>query len=159
MTKHDALKILGLSGLIEAETVKKAFRKACFKFHPDTGGSEEMMKVVNEAYDTLRDIKSETVEDQDFSYSEDLSTALNAIKDLAGLKIEICGSWIWVSGDTMTHKAILKEFKFKWASRKKQWFFRPADFKSKGRGKMSMDEIRVKYGSQGSKNTELRKIG
>ena len=64
---------------------------------------------------------------------------------------EICGAWIWVFGDTFTHKAILKENGFRYAGKKKAWNFRPENWKSRGRGKTSMEDIRIKYGSQAPK--------
>jgi curved DNA-binding protein CbpA len=158
MTKHDALKILGLTGLIEAELVKNAYREAARKYHPDMGGSVEMMQVVNEAYDTLRDIKSETIDVQADDYPEKLNDALNAIIGLDGIIIEICGSWVWVSGNTKEFKKLLNNAGYKWASKKFQWYFRPADFKSRGRGKFSMDEIRIKYGSRTVEKESRRKI-
>ena len=55
MTPYDAAKILGLSGEITPEIAKKAHRTACKKYHPDINAAgEEMMKLVNEAYDVLR---------------------------------------------------------------------------------------------------------
>jgi len=78
---------------------------------------------------------------------EALNDALTAIISLAGLIIEICGAWVWVTGDTYKHKAILKDNGFKYASKKKAWHFRPENWKSSSRGQASMDEIRGKYGS------------
>ena len=37
----------------DAKTIKKAFRKAAMKAHPDKGGSEAKMAAVNEAYEVL----------------------------------------------------------------------------------------------------------
>ena len=36
------------------EGLKKAYRKACLKHHPDKGGNLEIMKLVNAAYDFLK---------------------------------------------------------------------------------------------------------
>lgn len=48
--------------------------------------------------------------------------ALDKIVHLEGLEIEIIGVWIWVSGDTKTHKEILKEAGFKWNKTMVKWF-------------------------------------
>ena len=56
MDMRDACKILELSGVINAEDIKKAYRKACMKYHPDRNPSgEHMMKLVNAAYAVLKD--------------------------------------------------------------------------------------------------------
>jgi len=54
MSYDDALKTLNLSSGFDGETLKKAYKKSALKNHPDKGGSEEEMKKVNDAYDTLK---------------------------------------------------------------------------------------------------------
>ena len=167
MTPKDALKILGLSTAASFEQIKLAYRKACATYHPDRNPAGlEMMKMVNCAYNALTDYtptseaeaNANASETSDTSnYGEELNAALNAIINL-GLEIEICGSWLWVSGDTKPHKEILKSAGFKWASKKMMWNFRPAEWKSFSRGKYSMDEIRSAHGSVKIKPNQHRKI-
>ena len=158
MTELDAFKILGLNGIVNSTVIKKKFFELCKVYHPDLGGSEEMMKALNEAYSTLKGFEGEkTIEIKDQDYGELLNEALNQIKHL-NLKIEVCGSWIWVSGNTKEFKEILKKVGFRWASKKQSWYFRPSDFKSKGRGKFTLDQIREKYGSSKVEKEEIRKV-
>ena len=37
------------------------------------------------------------------------NSSLNAMVGLDGLDIEVCGAWVWVSGETYKHKAVFKE--------------------------------------------------
>ena len=147
MNQYDAAKILGLSGEITPDLVKTAYRRASMKYHPDINpAGTEMMKLVNEAYDVLKQFSGD-VKEQQADYGDLLNEALNAIINLPELFIEICGAWVWVSGDTRTHKTTLKEAGYKWASKKKLWYYRPEEYRSRGRGNVDMDEIRSKYGS------------
>ena len=147
MNIYDAAKILGLDGDITPEQTKEAYREACKKYHPDVNPvGEEMMKIVNEAYSVLKDHSGE-VKAQQADYGDLLNDALNAVFGLSGLVIEICGSWVWITGDTREHKDSLKEAGFKWASKKKAWYFRPEAFRSRSKGETSLDEIRAKYGT------------
>jgi hypothetical protein len=149
MNQYDALKVLGLSGQVSPEIIKLAYKKACSKYHPDRNPAGlEIMKMVNVAYETLKDYDGEAqISDDAAQYGEEVSNALNKISGL-DLIIEICGAWVWVSGDTKTHKVTLKEAGFKWANKKLCWYFRPSDFKcSRSFGQFSMDSIRNKYGS------------
>lgn len=150
MKTQDAANLLNLTGRITPELARAAWLAACKKYHPDVNpAGEQMMKLVNAAYDVLKDFAGETEgQDRDPSYSEAINAALNAIIDLPGLEIEICGAWVWVSGETFPHKDTLKASGFRWASKKKMWHFRPEEWKSASRGKMSMDEIRGKFGSE-----------
>lgn len=154
LNHRDALKVFGLDGSAVFEDIKQAYRRACSKYHPDRNPAGlEMMKVVNAAWSSLSDyvagsvnVESEDDEDGLNNLGDDMNAALNAIITL-GLTIEICGSWIWVSGDTRPHKEILKESGYRWAPKKAMWMWKPEGMKSFGRGKFTMDEIRSAHGS------------
>lgn len=159
MNIYDAAKILSISGKIDPEIVRAAYLAACKKYHPDINpAGAEMMKVVNAAYDVLRE-HSGTIKDEQSEYGELFNTALNSILPLHDLIIEVCGVWIWVTGDTRTHKDALKEAGFKWASKKKAWHFRPEQYRSKSRGKTTLDEIRAKYGSTKPHGQGFKRVG
>jgi curved DNA-binding protein CbpA len=149
MNQYDALKVLGLSGEVTPEHIKLAYKKACSKFHPDRNPAGlEIMKMVNVAYETLKSYDGKaTVSNEAAQYGDEVAQALNLISNL-GLFIEICGAWVWVSGNTKDHKEALKMADFKWASKKLCWYFRPSDVKrSRSFGQFSMESIREKYGS------------
>jgi molecular chaperone DnaJ len=56
MAKRDYYEILGIGKDASADEIKKAFRKAAIKHHPDKeGGDESKFKEVNEAYEVLKD--------------------------------------------------------------------------------------------------------
>ena len=159
MNIYDAAKILGLSGNITPSDIKTAYREACKKYHPDINpAGEEMMKIVNSAYEVLKDFSGD-VQEQQAGYGEAVNAALNAILGLAGLVIEICGAWVWVTGNTVTHKDRLKESGFKWASKKKAWYFRPEEYRSRSKGSSTLEEIREKYGSTRPQRSYNNMIG
>jgi len=160
MNKYDACKILSISGLITKEIVKTARNEAAKKYHPDMGGSVEMMQMVNEAYETLIILPEETIEikEEQMKYGEMLNDAINAILHLSEIEIEICGSWIWVGGKTKQYKEVLKAADYKFAGKKKKWYFRPAGYKSYNRGKWSMGQIRNHYGSKDVETKPLAKL-
>jgi hypothetical protein len=43
---------------------------------------------------------------------------------------------------------VLKEAGFRFASKKKRWYFRPENWRSSSRGQYTMEDIRYKYGSE-----------
>jgi len=51
--QKDYYQVLGVARDADVRTIKKAFRKAALTAHPDKGGSEAKMAVVNEAYEVL----------------------------------------------------------------------------------------------------------
>lgn len=65
MSKRDYYEVLGVSKDASADEIKKAFRKAAVKYHPDKeGGDETKFKEVNEAYEVLKDAQKRQRYDQ-----------------------------------------------------------------------------------------------
>jgi len=148
MNIQEALSILGVeAGEANPETIKLAYKRAAQKYHPDRNPSgEHMMKLINVAYELVKNFEGKVEENKDFG--DAINNALNAIFDF-GLTIEVCGSWVWVTGNTKPHKDELKAAGFFWSAKKSSWYFRPAN--RKGRFKAaswSMEEIRTKFGSE-----------
>lgn len=160
MNHKDACKVLGLQGHVTADDIKLAYRKACAKYHPDRNPAGlETMQMVNLAYEALQGFEGDTnnTSATQADYGQAVNDALNSIIDL-GLTIEICGTWVWISGDTKPHVEAFKTAGFKWAPNKKMWYFRPAEHRSFNRKPWGMDAIRSTYGStniQGREKTLL----
>jgi len=55
LKRKDYYRVLGVPRDADAKRIKKAFREAAKRAHPDKGGSEAMMAAVNEAYEVLSD--------------------------------------------------------------------------------------------------------
>ena len=55
MAKQDYYEVLGVDKNASDDEIKKAFRKAAVKHHPDKGGDEAKFKEINEAYEVLKD--------------------------------------------------------------------------------------------------------
>ena len=155
MNIQDALKIFGLEKTKEEKEIKEIYKTLSKKYHPDLGGSLEMMQALNEAFEILKSNREEA-STKNFEYGEKLNRAILFLKALEGVVIELCGAWVWVSGNTKEYRAELKKEGFKWASKKKLWYFRPEDFKSRSRNNFSMGDIRAKYGSKNVYEKESR---
>lgn len=154
MNIKDALSILGLQATANTSEIKTAYKKSCSKFHPDRNPAGlEMMKAVNLAYQFLIKIEYNGAEhpindEVNIDFSDELYEAISAVINLKGLIIEVCGSWIWLSGETKEHKATIKNAGYWWAKKKCSWYFRPADYKSKKKSdSWDLEKIRSKYGS------------
>ena len=133
------------------EELRKEYKRLVKENHPDNGGSEEAIKVINVEYEISFHIleKTDTASSNKFYMREDemLRAIINAIVNL-NIEIEICGSWIWVSGNTYSCKDELKSNGFHWASKKKMWYWHDPQEQTRSNGKTSMNDIREKYGSQ-----------
>lgn len=97
--------------------------------------------MINAAYELVKHEESAIVfENQTMvDYPELLVTALNVVIEL-NLTIEVCGLWIWVSGDTKPHKKTLKAAGYHWLHYKTRWYYRPAQAKSRKCFSISKEE-------------------
>lgn len=144
------------------EDVKKLYRELAKQYHPDKGGCLVTMQKINNEYTfaiaaLLRgeNLSHDEVEAEILN-AEQYKQAVNAIINLEGIVIEICGGWIWVSGNTYQHKQVFKDNGFYFASVKKMWYFRSVEYKTNSHKTHTMDQIRSKYGSQLINSTTLR---
>lgn len=142
------------------EELRTAYRALLKKFHPDNGGSEEATKEINLEYEKLfRFLKNRSGADQKTKYDtredENLREVLQQIINL-NVNIEICGSWIWVSGNTYPVKESLKAAGFKFSKNKKAWYWHSGEYTRRGK-KVSLDYIRNKYGSETVKESREEK--
>lgn len=135
--------------------LKAEYKKLLKLYHPDNGGSVETMQEINAEYDYLSKVLPETApateakQEQPADLSETLKRILEQVRTIPGLIIEVCGSWIWVSGDTYTVKDRLKQMGFKFSSKKKMWYFREESETHRGwKRSADMSTIREKYGSK-----------
>lgn len=116
------------------EDLKRQYFALAKKLHSDiTGGSDEAMKTLNAEYSELqkrlKDIHKSVKEDsKDEVYTaktptneapEDFINIIKFLLSLKGLDVELCGRWIWITGETKAHKDLLKEMGCKWCSNKK----------------------------------------
>ena len=134
--------------------VKALYRNLSKVHHPDMGGCTATMQAINNEYSfaCAKLIAGGTLtpdeQEAEIINAEQYKSAINAIVDLPGITVELCGGWLWVSGNTYPVKDVLKTAGFFFASNKKMWYFRSPEYATNNRQKHSMEDIRSKYGSQ-----------
>ena len=137
------------------DELKKEYRRLAALHHPDHGGDNATMAAINNEYQTRFEVlkkqhnASADEHHQTTEAPEEFINIINALCKIPGLIVELCGCWLWISGDTRPHKEELKAAGCRWSSSKKMWYWRhQEDGAYWSRGKKSMGEIRMKYGSQ-----------
>lgn len=141
----------GIEGINEA---KKIYKQLAKKLHPDVGGSDELFKMLNSIYTNI--IENKIYFSNEFKFDLEIEKIISQLLHFENIVIEVVGSWIWLSGDTKLIKDKLKELGFKWASKKKMWFF--GELKGRNPNEKSMEEIKSKYGCETVKKDEKKKI-
>ena len=137
------------------DELKKAYRRLAMQYHPDCGGDEETMKAINAEHDALFEQLKRTHNETADEYHQTTETAeefrdiIAHLLKLDGLEIELCGSWLWIGGNTRANKEALKAAGCRWSNNKKLWYWHHAEEGRRWhRGTQTMGQIRTKYGSQ-----------
>jgi DnaJ-class molecular chaperone len=153
-----------------AEELKSAYRKAAMKLHPDNGGDEEEFKIMqaefSKMFDRIKNIHTtkdgetyeKTGEYATKETAEEFMDIINTVMRFDGVEIELCGSWLWFSGNTKEYKEELKNLGCKWSANKKMWYYQNDGKRKYHKKAWSIDQIRNTYGSQSFKKTEREKL-
>ena len=148
---QNAIKVFNLDNKsYVVKEVKDIYRKLASANHPDKGGSTEVMQLINTSLEEFLKFfeMNETLEVADSSGEYMNFNFIETLKKMNGVIIEVCGYWVWLTGNTLEHKDLIKGLGFKFSGAKKSWYWSPtidtAKFK---RGSRSMKTIRTKYGS------------
>ena len=125
-----------------AEELKQAYKRLARQLHPDcnhdhdtTAEFQRMQAEFESAWNRLKDVHVN-------KDGETFMDMINALIRIVGIKVELCGSWLWVTGDTRPAKEILNKFKFRWSPNKKAWYFHFGGYKKRSKRKMTLDDIR-----------------
>ena len=164
--------------LTSMEIVKKQYRKLAMKYHPDRNKdkeAEEIFKAINNEYEIaiehakeneLKNSKDKKQEDfikSQYKNSSNFRGIMDKLIQLVNINIEICGTWLYITGDTYPVKDYLKEeFGAFWSKSKKCWIISPEGknfHKSRGYKGKNMSSIRNVYGSEKIKSEGTLLLG
>lgn len=155
------------------EDAKELYKKLCREYHPDLNENDttETMKSINNEFETVfktlknkhRENNTDTTTDsrENETTTEtpaEFMTIINTLVGCEGLTIELVGRWIWVTGNTYPYKDIIKGLGFRYASKKKAWYWHTADDSCKSRKGLSLDEIKNKYGCKSFATASMPKL-
>ncbi|MDO6737064.1 hypothetical protein [Wenyingzhuangia sp. 2_MG-2023] len=147
------------------DEAKNKFKILCFELHPDTSGGntqQQFIAMFKEFKIVSKTLKNNSTNEAEQNFDSD--KFYNLIKKFDGLeniKISFVGSFIWLEDiepfAMYQQKDIIKSIKIedynppRWARAKKSWYFSPQDYKSKGRSRKNLDELKSVFGSQSYK--------
>jgi len=140
------------------EDLKKLYFKLLKQYHPDISGSDttETCKEINNLYEEFFEkVKNIRTNKDGEQYTKETTETPEQYRDfitkilhLYGIKIEICGAWIWISGDTKPYKALFSELACKWSANKSMWYYTTDTYKNKfKRTPWTIETIRASFGS------------
>lgn len=140
------------------EELKAQYKKLAMQNHPDRGGNVENMKEINREYDELfarlknvhqtADGKTYTNREETHETPNEFREIIERLITLDGIQIELCGSWLWITGNTLLHKDVLRELRFKWSKSKCAWYYHSDGYRKHTGRSYTLDEIRDLHGSE-----------
>ena len=135
------------------EELKKEYRRLAKIHHPDVGGDTETMKAINAEYDAAVESMAGNASHKDNQRAKQEDNAafravIASLIKLDALVIELCGTWIWVTGETYRHKEALKAAGCRWAKNKGAWYWHSPEDACHNRKKLTLAEIRALHGSE-----------
>lgn len=148
----------------DLDKLRKEYYRLAKIYHPDAGGTKEAFQKLGADYERLTkqilngSSFSSAEKENETGISEDMARIVNAIISLPNITIEIIGRWIWVSGQTYPLRTELAAAGLQFIKKAGNPFWVYAGVQSKSRGKMSIDEIRSKYGSNIVRAKENKKL-
>lgn len=141
------------------DELKKAYRELAKLHHPDLGGRVEDMQEINNEYDELIKVLPKRAADgstyqpredqrETREQSDAFRAAVIAALKLDGVELEICGSWLWATGNTKDNREALKAAGYKWSKNKNAWYWHEEGYIKHTSKRYTMDEVRLMWGSE-----------
>lgn len=137
------------------DELKKEYRHLAMIHHPDHGGDTATMQAINGEYsETFARLKNQHNAAADEAHQttetpEEFIAIISQLLRIPGLIVELCGSWLWITGETYAVRDQLKAAGCRWSSSKKAWYWHhPEEGHRWHKGTATMSDIRTKYGSQ-----------
>lgn len=79
---------------------------------------------------------------------DNIQQAIKKLRIFKDLTMEVCGTWLWIGGNTEAHRKILSAVGAQLAPRKGRWYVRPAGAPHLKREERAMADIRAWFGSE-----------
>jgi hypothetical protein len=152
-------------GCATEQQIKKRFHELMLIHHPDRGGNLQIcLEIVGQYHESLKNCQytgcEYNGEKQAYRYNEamekEFEEAMDWAMTLSFCKVELIGTWLWVSGKTFPISNKFRERGFHWASKKHAWCFHVGLWRRNKRH-FALDDLRAKYGYEVLKEEEDQK--
>ncbi len=82
------------------------------------------------------------------SEKKPLAEVIETVKTLPNVHIELCGTWLWITGNTYDNRKALKETGCMYSHKKQSWYYHEESYHKLSSRVFALDEIRDMFGSE-----------
>lgn len=143
------------------DSLRQAYKRLTKQFHPDCGGNASDFVAMKAEYEqifknlktysafnaTTDEERKEHNRKYDYKQDELFRDIIEKIIAFENITIEICGIWLWITGNTYPYREQFRSLGFSWSNPKKAWYWKPYAGNIHYKGGKSLDQIRAIYGS------------
>lgn len=145
------------------EELKKEYKKQVKNLHPDNGGDAEEFKKMQADYKQAFELvknkhqnsQGEYYEKETTETAEEFMEILEHLNEMQGVVVEVCGSWLWMTGNTKAYKKELKALGCGWSRKKQAWYYHKGSYRKQTKVEWTLEEIREKFENSKTLNKNL----
>ncbi|MCJ8334941.1 MAG: hypothetical protein MJH10_11920 [Epibacterium sp.] len=136
------------------DEAKKLYYELAKELHPDRGGNTAAFQDLSNQFEKFDPSELKFSSEKEEWNAKEYAHIVEALMKIPGITIEICGSWIWLTGDTRPVKDQIKgietgaSYKRGFSKSKVAWYFSPRGYRKRSKRELDLDQIREHYGSQ-----------
>jgi hypothetical protein len=141
------------------DEAKKLYYKLAMQLHPDKGGLTSDFQELQSQFEKFKPESLKYKNELNDWKAADYATIINHLLLIPEIQITICGSWIWVHGNTKPYKDAIKStntndtYRIGWCKKKLQWYFSPVGYRKRSNAMLTFEEIKELYGEQNISRT------
>lgn len=147
------------------DEAKRVYYKLAMELHPDRGGdTADFQELLNQFHNFKP--KSEKFKGEEEQWkSQEYAHIIEQLIIIPDIVVEVCGSWIWVTGNTILRKDEIKlidpgeSFRRGFNGKKVAWYFSPKGYRKRNGNELDLDKIRDLYGSQAVSGEQEKRRG
>lgn len=135
------------------DEAKKKYYELAKVHHPDRGGETATFQEILNQFEKFKPVSEKFSGEFDQFDAAEYSEIISQLINIPEIIVEICGSWVWISGNTKPYKEQIKgistgnSYKRGWSQKKGMWYFSPSGYRKRSRTEFNINDIRKMYGS------------
>lgn len=152
-------------GCTSLDEAKKLYWSLAKKLHPDVGGTKQAFQDLQNQFEHFRPEKEKFNGEFEQWMPDQYMKIIDELMKIPNIVITVCGSWIWISGETKPVKDQIKAipledtgFKRGFSKNKMQWYFSPVGYRKYSKKVYDFETIKAMFNTEEVESTKQHQI-